>query len=49
MKPGLGDIFDPRDMIGSTYIEDYYTLLQTKYKRSGPCGIGEEDFLMFFP
>ena len=29
--------------------EPCYTLLQTKYESSGPCGLGEEDFFMFFP
>ena len=27
--------------------EDHYTLLVTKYESSGPCGIGEKDFLCF--
>ena len=27
--------------------EEHYTLLQTKYESSGPCGFGEEDFLCF--
>ena len=31
------------------YKEDHYTLLHTKYERSGPCGFGEEDFFMFYP
>ena len=42
-------IFDPRGMIGRIYIEDHLTLLHTKYESLGPCGIGEEDFFMFFP
>ena len=42
-----GAIFDPRGMIGRTYIEDHCTLLHTKYESFGPCGFGE-DFLMFF-
>ena len=46
--PWGGAIFDPRDMIGRIYIEDHYTLLQTKYESFGSCGFGE-DFLMFFP
>ena len=41
-------IFDPRGMIGRVYIEDHYTLLQTKYESFGPCGFGEEDFFKFF-
>ena len=36
-------------MVGRIYKEDHYTLLQTKYESSGPCGFGEEDFFMFFP
>ena len=41
---------DPRVMVGRIYKEDHYTLLQTKYESSGPCGFGEEDFFfMFFP
>ena len=38
---------NPRSTVGSIYIEDQYTLLHTKYKSSGPCGFGEEDFVMF--
>ena len=38
---------DPRGTIGRIYKEDHYTLLQTKYESSGPCGFGEEDFLCF--
>ena len=33
--------------VGRIYKEDHYTLLQTKYESSGPCGFGEEDFLCF--
>ena len=47
--PWSGAIFDPRRIIGRIYKEDHYTLLHTKYDSSGPCGFGEEDFLMFFP
>ena len=36
---------DPRGMIGRIYKEEHYTLLQTKYESSGPCGFG--DFFMF--
>ena len=39
---------DPRGTVGRIYKEDHYTLLQTKYESSGPCGFGE-DFLMFYP
>ena len=43
-------IFDSRGMIGRIYKEDHYKLLHLKYKSSGPCGFGEEDFFfMFFP
>ena len=38
---------DPRGTVASIYKEDHYTLLQTKYESSGPCGFGEEDFLCF--
>ena len=38
-----GAIFDPRVMVGRIYKEDHYTLLHTKYERSGPYGFGEED------
>ena len=37
---------DHRGMVGRIYIEDHYTLLQTKYQNSGPCGFEEEDFLI---
>ena len=47
MTPLGGAIFDPRGMVGRIYKEDHYTLLHTKYKSSGPCGFGEEDFFMF--
>ena len=42
--PRGGAIFDPRGMIGRIYKKDHYTLLNTKYEGSGPCGFGEEDF-----
>ena len=38
---------DPRDTVGRIYKVEHYTLLQTKYESSGPCGFGEEDFLCF--
>ena len=47
--PRGGAIFDTRGMVGRIYKEDHYTLLHKKYKSSGPCGFGEEDFFMFFP
>ena len=40
-------ILTPRGMVGRINREDHYTLLHTKYERSGPCGFGEEDFLCF--
>ena len=36
-----------RGKIGRIYIEEHYTLLQTKYESSGPFGFGEEDFFVF--
>ena len=39
---------NPRGTVGRIYKEDYYTLLLTKYERSGPCGFGEEVFFFFF-
>ena len=38
---------DSRGRVGRIYKEDHYTLLQTKYESSGPCGFGEEDFFVF--
>ena len=35
--------------LGKIYKEDHYTLLQTKYKSSGPCGFGGEDFFYVLP
>ena len=40
---------DPRGTIGRIYKEEHYTLLQTKYESSGPCGFKEEDFFYVFP
>ena len=40
---------DPRGTVGRLYKEEHYTLLQTKYESSGPCGFGEEDFFYVFP
>ena len=45
--PQSGAIFDPK--VSRIYKEDYYTLLHTKYKSSGSCGFGEEDFFYVFP
>ena len=38
---------DPRGTAGRIYKEDHYTLLQTKYESSGPCGLGEECFFFY--
>ena len=38
---------DPRGTVGRIYKEDHYTLLQTKYESSGPCGFGGEDFFFY--
>ena len=40
---------DPWGTVGRIYKEDHYTLLHTKYERSGTCGFGEEDFFYIFP
>ena len=45
MAPGGGvACIDHMDTVGRIYKEKNYTLLQTKYENSGPCGFGEEDF-----
>ena len=46
MTPRGGARMDPRGTVGRIYKEEHYTLLQTKYESSGPCGFGE-DFLCF--
>ena len=38
---------DPRGTVGRIYKEDHYTLIHTKYERSGPSGFGEDDFYDF--
>ena len=48
-RPWGGACMDPRGTVGRIYKEDHYTLLHTKYERSGTCGFGEEDFFLFFP
>ena len=48
-RPRGGVCMDPRGTVGRIYKEDHYTLLHTKYEKSGTCGFGEEDFFMFFP
>ena len=40
---------DLRGTVGRIYKEDHYTLLQTKYESSGPCGFGEEGFFYVLP
>ena len=47
--PGPGPVWTPRGTVGRIYKEEHYTLLQTKYESSGPCGFGEEDFFYVFP
>ena len=47
---GAGPVWTPRGTVGRIYKEDHhYTLLQTKYESSRPCGFREEDFFMFYP
>ena len=36
-RPRGGARMDPRGTVGRIYKEDHYTLLKTKYERSGPC------------
>ena len=48
-RPRGGACMDPRGMVGRIYKEDHYTLLHTKYERSGTCGFNEEDFFYVFP
>ena len=45
--PGRG-LYGPWGTVGRIYKEDHYTLLHTKYERSGTCGFGEEDFFYIF-
>ena len=45
--PQGGAIFDPKGMISRIYIEDHYTLLHRKYESFGPCGFGEDFFMLF--
>ena len=49
MTPPGAARMDPRGTVDRIYKEEHYTLLQTKYESSGPCGFGEEHFFMFFP
>ena len=46
-RPRGGARMDPRGMVGRIYKEDHYTLLHTKYERSGTCGFGEDFFYVF--
>ena len=46
--PGAGPVWTPGARL-ARFIEDHYTLLHTKYERSGTCGFGEEDFFYVFP
>ena len=44
---GYSEKLDPRGMVGRFYIKGHYTLLDTLYESSGPCGFGEDFFLCF--
>ena len=44
---GAWHVWSPRGTVGSIYKGEYYTLVHTTYKRSGPYGFGEEDFMFF--
>ena len=45
--PWGGAIFDPREILTTTYLEDLQILPYTKYESSRLCGFGEEEFLKF--
>ena len=45
MIPRSPACMDPRGMTDRIYKENYYALLQTKYKSSGAHGLREEDIL----
>ena len=49
ITPRGGACIDPWGTVGRIYKEDHYTMLHTKYERSGTCGFGEEDFFYVFP
>ena len=49
MTPPGGAHRDPRGTVGRIFKENHYTLLDTKYESSGPCGFGEDDFFYVFP
>ena len=38
---------DPKATVSRIYKEEHYTLLNTKYESSWPCGFGEEDSICF--
>ena len=46
-RPQGGACIDPSGTVGRIYKEVHYTLLHTKYERSGTCGFGEIFFLCF--
>ena len=46
--PGQACI-DPRGTVGRIYKEDHYTLIHTKYERSGTCDFGKGRFFHVFP
>ena len=48
-RPQGGACIDLRGTVGRIYKEDHYTMLHTKYERSGTCGFGVEDFFYVFP
>ena len=48
MPQGRGP-YGPQGHVGRIYKEENYILLQRKYESSRPCGLGEEDFCMFYP
>ena len=47
MTPGSGPFLTLEGMVGRTYKEEHYTLLNTKHESPGPCGFREEGFLCF--
>ena len=48
LTPQGGAISDPRGMLGRIYIKLHITMLHTKYRSFGCCGLKEEDFFMYF-
>ena len=47
-RPRCGACMNPRGTVGRVYKEDHYTLVHTKYERSGTCGFGEKGFFYVF-